>query len=138
MGLTPEGAYRCSECGHGDRLYACAEAIVSGRLLADGSVTEDDTTQVVLCESSIDCEEHPLPGHVLERWFGGTWTRWVPCMHTEPNARIPSEVEYRCVDGALTRYSQRLGPCPACNGKGGRWVPSQVQALCLRQEQSNG
>jgi len=119
-GVVPEGAYRCSECGHGDHLYACAEAIISGRLLPDGEVTQDDVTQTDLCVSSIDCEEHPAPSSRLERWIGGRWTYWRRCDWREGAGR--------CEDGAAMYYERQVGSCPACGGRGGFDVPIEVVA----------
>lgn len=109
----PEGAYRCSVCGHGNRLYACALAVVAGALLPDGSVTESDVTQTALCEDSIDCQDHPLPGHRLERWIGGQWTYWEPCPWV-------GERGLHCA-GGFVEYRGRptFDLCPACKGQGG-------------------
>lgn len=123
----PEGAYRCSECGHGDKLYACAGAIVSGRLLPDQSIEEDAVEQHTLHESSIDCEAHPLPGHVLERWFDGSWTRWEPCTRTALD-RLSAMSQYGCKEGRKMIHGTDCGACPACKGEGGRWTPVAVGA----------
>lgn len=107
-----QGEYRCSDCGHGQRLQACAEAIVSGTLQPDGEVTQDDVSQTILCESSIECIDHPAPGAVLERWFDGRWTRWRHCDYS-------TERGYRCLEGSLWYYDHRIDQCPACGGAGG-------------------
>lgn len=112
-----EGTYRCSECGHGKRLYACSLATVSGRLLPDGTVTESDTTQTELFVSSIDCEDHPLPGHRLEQWIDGQWTYWETCAWVGENGRA-------CVNGTVFVYRQSVGDsCDICEGRGGFSIP---------------
>lgn len=121
MTALPEGAYRCSECGHGERLYACAQAVVAGRLLPDGSVTEDDVTQTELCEDSIDCQDHPLPEARLERWIGGQWTYWETCTWVDDGVRRLGRS--RCDHGREVYYGKAVGACPACDGRGGFNTP---------------
>jgi hypothetical protein len=68
-----DGAYRCSTCGHGRTLYACAHAMVSGRLAEDGNrlVSEDWVEQTAIIHSSIQCEQHA--DAVMQRKQGGRW-----------------------------------------------------------------
>jgi hypothetical protein len=131
--MPVEGEWRCGHCGNSDQLEACAGATVSGKLLPDGSVTESDSSQHTLFEDSIQCNLHPQgPDHLLERWFDGAWTRWVPCTHAVPDRRDGFGLEYRCDGGAWVRYGQTLGRCPECDGEGGHWRPL-VDALTERE-----
>lgn len=119
-GIHVEGEYRCSACGHGERLQACAEAIVAGMLEPNGDVTQDDVSQTVLCESSIECLDHPGSAP-LERWFGGAWTRWRACEWKAPDDRA-----IKCENGTQMYLGRRIGTCPECKGAGGVNVPLEV------------
>lgn len=125
--MPEQGEWRCSACESGEHLYACAGAVVSGKLLPDGSVSEDDTSQHTLHEDSIECSTH-MSSVPLERWFDGRWCQWVPCTWEQrtpyparPDVRSMDRV-VRCVDGERVGYGRSLGPCASCEGKGGRWL----------------
>jgi hypothetical protein len=74
-----EGAYRCTECGHGEKLWAYVGCAACGPLSPDGEGVEeyewiDDWG---IYEDSICCAVH---GNVtLERFVGGKWSRWWSC-----------------------------------------------------------
>lgn len=73
-----EGGYRCTECGHGEKLWAYAGANVCGPLSPDGeSLDEHEAVEEWgIYEDSICCSEH---GYALERFVGGKWCRWWAC-----------------------------------------------------------
>lgn len=124
-----EGEWRCSACGHGENLYACAYGVISGALLPNGDVSQDEVDQTELAEDSIDCHEHPSPGGGLERFLGGCWHRWQNCEWRSDDGY------YYCQWGRKTYRlgDQKRGPCPACEGAGGEWVPIEpAEALDAR------
>lgn len=90
-----EGGYRCTECGHGKRIWAYAGASVYGPLSADGS--DLDEHQAVeewgIHKDSIQCTEHP--GAMLERFVDGKWCRWWFCP--------------KCRGGGTVRYGGQYG-----------------------------
>lgn len=112
------GRFRCSECGHGERLTAWAQSNVYGRLRPDGEVEESYSDQHTLFEESIECCDHL--GGVVEAFIDGQWTRQEPCEWADDT--------YSCVGGTKTRYGASYGPCPACAGRGAMDVPVEVPA----------
>ena len=105
--MAQEGAFRCSDCGHGRRLSAWAGANVYGRLDERGEVDWTDGEQFELYESSIQCDLHP--NAPLERKVNGRWSRWVNCSASN------------CREGREAGYSHKR--CESCDGNLGRWVP---------------
>jgi hypothetical protein len=110
MAGAVKGEWRCVGCGDGKQLYACAEAIVFGRIDGPESVTEDHSEQVGLCGGSIECRVHQQTEE-LERWDGRRWVRFVECDRCEGRG---AETNPRAVFGDRIR-------CSGCGGLGGRW-----------------
>lgn len=101
---TPEGAYRCAECGHGKNLWAWEGCNAYGPLAADGSHLDEheDVIEWGVHEDSIDCREHP--GAVIEKFTKGRWCRWWSCPKCRGygltrDGQPVRERGYRCSEG---------------------------------------
>jgi hypothetical protein len=103
------GEWRCSACGDATEVYACAVAIVFGRIDGPELVTEDDTEQTELCAGSEECRVHQNT-EPLERWNGKRWVRWQDCPECEGTGRRRNP------------YNVRVEiPCRRCFALGGWW-----------------
>lgn len=125
--------FRCSECGDGAHLNACAQAIVTGRLLPDAEmgayVEESDTDQTVLFFDSIECEIHPSSR--LEEFIDGRWTYTAPCPGGPDDYDLKyhgETTQYPCEEGWLMKYGQRRRRCSTCAGRGFVELPVEEPA----------
>jgi hypothetical protein len=122
--MSAESRYRCSDCGHGDRLSAWAMANVFGRLLPDcelgAYVEESDSDQTELYESSIQCDDHPSGR--IEKRIDRRWTMEVDCDYVEekPGFSPTHTLVHRC-DGGRVYFGHLI--CPKCHGRGRIDVP---------------
>lgn len=109
--------WRCAECKRSDRLHACAQAVVTGMLAADGELeTHESSEECFVFESSIQCLE--CVSERMEKFVEGRWCDWEPCA--------------RCKGKGVREYGSypvRSTPCwshdglGGCGGSGGRYVP---------------
>lgn len=104
------GAWRCVGCGDASQLFACAEAIVFGRIDSPESVTEDSIDQIGLCGGSIECRVHQQT-EPLERWDGERWARFETCKRCEGSGGEPNPRNF---------FAGRIR-CRHCGGLGGHW-----------------
>ena len=95
----PEGAYRCTECGHGEKLWAWAGCNAYGPLAADGAGLDEheDVWEWGVYEDSIQCTEHP--GAMLESFADGQWCRWWSCPKCGGRGRVHVGEHWKAPDG---------------------------------------
>lgn len=125
--------FRCSVCGDGAHLNACAQAIVTGRLLSDATigsyVEESDSDHTDLFHDSIECELHPLPEGRIEEFIDGRWTYEAPCPGGPDDYRLKyhdDATHLVCERGWLMRYGQQGRRHETCHGSGVVNVPVEV------------
>jgi hypothetical protein len=118
--MSEQAVYRCPLCGTHEHLYGVAGANIFGAILADGSVSEDDSIQYETFESSIMCTAHPGHSPAIEKYVGGAWCRWVYCLDCEGRG------ERRATD----RYGTEIHGyvCWTCEGTGGEYRPITADA----------
>jgi len=111
--------FRCADCGHGEHLEACAAAVASGPLAADGELERhDNVEECYVHEDSIQCVIHP--DAAVHKLIDGTYHRWALCESCRgTGSRYPDARSYRDRDVA----------CPTCKGRCGEYVPVEAKEV---------
>lgn len=130
-GKPPEGAYRCTDCGHGRKLWAWAGCNAYGPLAAEGNelAEHEDVWEWGIHEDSIQCREHP--GSMLESFVGGRWCRWWTCPKCRGRGRVHIDEHWKAPDGYECsqglEVAGRYGPRKIHEG----WLPAEEHATAL-------